>query len=94
MTDEQKPDQLREHNFDGIQEYDNQLPRWWVWKFVLTVVFAVGYLYFFEISGRGRGLIETHEDEVKQIQISKLLTTEADPFLGESELRNFLSDQT
>jgi len=31
------------HEWDGIQEYNNPLPRWWVWVFYACVVFAIGY---------------------------------------------------
>lgn len=31
------------HSWDGIEEFDNPMPRWWVIIFVLTVVWAVGY---------------------------------------------------
>jgi cytochrome c oxidase cbb3-type subunit 3 len=41
---QQPQDQVREHSYDGIQEYDNQLPRWWVGTFVLTVIF--GFIYW------------------------------------------------
>lgn len=41
-------DKLMDHEADGIQEYDNPLPNWWVNLFVITVVIAyyccVGYL--------------------------------------------------
>src|SRR6266498_421067 len=36
---------LTDHAYDGIQEYDNPMPGWWVWLFVATFVFSV--LYFF-----------------------------------------------
>jgi cytochrome c oxidase cbb3-type subunit 3 len=45
-------DQLRPSSYDGIQEYDNDLPRWWVWLFYLTGVYALVYIvgnYGFDI---------------------------------------------
>jgi len=31
------------HTWDGIQEYNNPLPRWWLWVFYLTIIWGVGY---------------------------------------------------
>ncbi|MBB5516414.1 cytochrome c oxidase cbb3-type subunit 3 [Rubricella aquisinus] len=31
------------HEWDGIREYDKPMPRWWVWCFYATIVFAIGY---------------------------------------------------
>lgn len=31
------------HSWDGIEEYDNPMPRWWVWVFYATIVWGVGY---------------------------------------------------
>ncbi|MFZ2587209.1 MAG: cytochrome-c oxidase, cbb3-type subunit III [Alphaproteobacteria bacterium] len=35
------------HSWDGIQEYNNPLPRWWVWVFMLCIVFAIGYVIYY-----------------------------------------------
>jgi cytochrome c oxidase cbb3-type subunit III len=32
------------HEWDGIEELDTPLPRWWVYIFAATVVFAAGYV--------------------------------------------------
>ncbi len=35
------------HEYDGIRELNNPLPRWWMWMFVGTILFALTYLVFF-----------------------------------------------
>ncbi|MBX7532417.1 cytochrome-c oxidase, cbb3-type subunit III [Qipengyuania sp. 1XM1-15A] len=32
------------HEWDGIEELDTPLPRWWLWTFYLTIIFAIGYV--------------------------------------------------
>jgi cytochrome c oxidase cbb3-type subunit 3 len=44
MNKDPKDPLLLDHEADGIRELDNNLPRWWVWLFVLCTVFAVSYL--------------------------------------------------
>lgn len=41
---------LLDHNYDGIQEYDNPTPGWWWLMFHGTMVFAVVYFLFFQFS--------------------------------------------
>lgn len=43
------------HEYDGIEEYDNPLPRWWFFLFVLTFVFTVGYLAVYPGLGSWKG---------------------------------------
>lgn len=32
------------HEWDGIKELNNPLPRWWVWTFYATIVWSIGYM--------------------------------------------------
>ena len=35
------------HSWDGLEEYNNPLPRWWMWLFYITIVFALIYLILY-----------------------------------------------
>ncbi len=39
---EQASDTTTGHEHDGIQEFDNPLPAWWFYMFVITIVWGVG----------------------------------------------------
>ena len=39
----EKEVQTTGHSWDGIEEYDNPMPRWWVWVFYACIVWGIGY---------------------------------------------------
>ncbi len=49
MNNEPNEPKLLEHEADGIKELDNLLPRWWVWLFNLTTIFAVIYMLYYHV---------------------------------------------
>jgi len=51
MNDPKEPKDplLLDHEADGIKELDNNLPRWWVWLFVLCVIHSIGYMFFYHV---------------------------------------------
>ena len=49
------------HEFDGIEELNTPMPRWWLWTFYATIVWGIGYTIAFPawpmISGATAGLL-------------------------------------
>lgn len=35
------------HEWDGLKELNNPLPRWWLWVFLITVIWSIGYWVLF-----------------------------------------------
>lgn len=69
---------LRDHSFDGIQELDNDLPRWWVALFFITIVFAAGYMAWFHVLP-GPTLAEELEQELDARKAAKAAAAAARP---------------
>jgi len=65
MSDSDR-DRLISHGYDGIQEYDNPLPGWWVWIFWVTIVFSLGYWAYYQL-GPGPTVIAVYEAEMKAV---------------------------
>ena len=55
---------LLEHEYDGIREYDNPMPRWWLLTFAGTVIFSVVYLFNVGPVGNGKGRVADYEAEM------------------------------
>jgi len=62
------------HVWDGdLRELNNPLPRWWMWLFIITVVFALGYLVIFPGLGSFKGIVnwsttDEHQQDVVQMR--------------------------
>lgn len=56
---------LLDHEYDGIRELDNQLPRWWVWLFNLTILFSGLYLLYYHVLGWGKLSAEEYAEEMR-----------------------------
>ena len=50
------PGKTTGHSYDGIEEYDNPLPAWWFWGFVISILFGIGYLLYYPGLGNFAGL--------------------------------------
>jgi cytochrome c oxidase cbb3-type subunit 3 len=56
---------LLEHEYDGIREYDNPLPGWWVWMFWGSFFFSIGYIVHYHLTGNGKSVAATYENDVR-----------------------------
>lgn len=45
------------HSFDGIEEMNNPLPKWWSYMFYITIVFGLIYLALYPGLGNYQGLL-------------------------------------
>jgi cytochrome c oxidase cbb3-type subunit 3 len=92
------------HEWDGIKELNNPLPRWWLWTFYATVIWGLGYTIFYPawplINSATQGVLgyssraELHQ-EIERVETARaglneaLVTKDLTEVLADDELRNF-----
>jgi len=55
-------EEILEHEYDGIQEMDNNLPKWWLYLFIFTIGWSVIYMLYYHVFDTGY----LQEDEYRQ----------------------------
>jgi len=50
-----------DHDYDGIQELDNNLPPWWLWMFYISIIFGFVYVYIYHFSPWKQSNVEQYE---------------------------------
>lgn len=54
------------HSWDGLEEYNNPLPRWWLWLFYITIVFSLIYIVLYPTIGNYGGVLGWSSDSEYQ----------------------------
>ena len=84
------------HAWDGIKELNTPLPRWWVWTFYATILWAIGYFVVYPawptVSGYTRGVfgystraqLQTELDALRAVRGEKAIKL-ADASLSQIE---------
>lgn len=92
------------HSWDGIEELNNPLPRWWLWTLYATIVWAIGYTIAYPawpmISGATTGVLgwSTRGNVAEEIKlheakndglVADLLATELAGLAPEDDLHRY-----
>jgi len=83
-------DPLLNHEYDGIQEFDNPLPGWWVWIFWITILFCIPYVMWYHI-GLGPSIHDKYERELA-VFAEQLMATYGDLQADDATIRSFMDD--
>lgn len=72
---------LREHVFDGIEEYDQKLPNWWLFTLYITIVwFVIAWFIYYQTPLRT--LTDHEKVDAKIAAIESLKKTELEKMLA------------
>ncbi|WP_309387138.1 cbb3-type cytochrome c oxidase N-terminal domain-containing protein [Cerasicoccus frondis] len=86
---------LKDHTYDGIQEYDQRLPRWWLITLYGAIIFAAGYFLVTQYYSGSQSNAERVESEMKKIDAIRLANsidvTNNDLFWDMSQNATFVS---
>ena len=92
------------HEWDGIKELNNPLPRWWLWTFYGTIIFSIGYMIYYPaipllegstmgISGStNRAALKVEMEEAaagKQGLVDQIASSSLEEIRGNDELARF-----
>jgi cytochrome c oxidase cbb3-type subunit 3 len=92
------------HEWDGIREFDNPMPRWWLWTFYATIIWGIAYTIAYPawplVRGATQGLLgqDTRDDVAAEITRyeeanapieAKLVATDLNAIASDPELANF-----
>lgn len=95
------------HSWDGIQEYDNPMPRWWLWTFYACIAWAAGYMVLYPawplvsaatpglLGFSTRGDLETEKQrfaEANSAIQAKLVETELTQIAADPELLQYATN--
>ena len=88
---EKESEIILDHNYDGIQELDNNLPPWWTYLFYACIIFAVVYLFKYEVFG-GLNQKAEYEQEVTDAKLAIEAFKKANPGLIDADSVTELTD--
>ncbi|MEM6303457.1 MAG: cytochrome-c oxidase, cbb3-type subunit III [Pseudomonadota bacterium] len=86
------------HEWDGIEELNNPLPRWWLWTLYLTIIWGVGYTIAYPawplINGATAGLLgySTRGEVAAEIEAVNARNSDVSTRLASADLSTLSRD--
>ncbi|MGZ3272535.1 MAG: cytochrome-c oxidase, cbb3-type subunit III [Caulobacteraceae bacterium] len=92
------------HEWDGIRELDNPLPRWWLWVWYATIAFSIGYWILMPawpgVTGYSKGLLHRSDraavaqdlkalDSQRGTEMAQLRTASLETIEKDPQLQSF-----
>ena len=87
------------HTWDGIQELDNPMPRWWLWVFYATIAFSVVYMVMYPSVPLGKTYFKGTENYEQRVDVAndlaaaKAANAEILDKIASSDLETILADK-
>lgn len=89
--DRQREAEVLPHDYDGIQEFDNPLPNWWLLTFYVSIAYSVLYIGYYHFGPGPSPEQEMHAD-VARIETLAEASRKAAPAPSDDELNAVLAD--
>jgi cytochrome c oxidase cbb3-type subunit 3 len=69
---------LKPHTYDGIQEYDQRLPNWWLYTLYGAILFSIAYWFYYNQSLVGSTDVQSLERQLAIVEQARLAGAIAD----------------
>ena len=92
------------HEWDGITELNNPLPRWWLWTFYASILFSIGYVIAYPalpgLTGATKGILGwssradirqelSQADQANAATVALIKSADITDILADEKLRTF-----
>ena len=81
------------HEIDGIQEYDNKLPNWWLYTLYGTILFAAVYWFHYHIGQFGEGPEALYKAEMDKVAAEQAAKAKNSPTMTPEALATLAKDK-
>lgn len=87
------------HSWDGIEEFNHPLPRWWLWTFYLCIIWGVGYVVLYPawpgINAATPGLLgySTRAQVAEEISANEMANAQVIDELAQVELASLSENE-